>query len=247
MSINVVIISRFGNQSFIDHVKSYDLQRPGGSVNVIYPTDSEYETNLIKPYLYTDKYTLIIYDWSTTLSADINNDIEKIQESTFDLVYLGKYLDTCSKYSLNREINKFSLVSGSNPIGFNAVIMTPVFTQKLLDQLNSKSYYSLSFALSDMEIDTSVVSFATSPNLFVYNPLYNSIDTSKSYNVKTEECIGVTSQLTPPSDNNLIIFWIILIILIVCLILWFLFSYTSFGYKTKYYDVKELKNNTLKI
>lgn len=242
MSINVVIISRFGNQSFIDHVKSYNLEGPEGIIRVVYPTDSEYETTLIIPYLDTTMYNLIIYDWSTTLSVSINNDIEKIKESTFDLVYLGKYLDTCSKYALNREINQFSLVSGSNPVGFNAVIMTPIFTEKLLNQLNSKSYYSLSFVLADMEIDTSVISFATSPNLFVYNPLYNSIDTSKSYNVKTEECIGVTSQLTPPSDNNLIIFWIILIILVVCLILWLLFTYTSFGYRTKYYDVREVKN-----
>jgi hypothetical protein len=55
------------------------------------------------------------------------------------------------------------------------------------------------------------------------------IDLSKSYNVKTTECQGITSQVIPPSDNNLLIFWIILIIIGVCLIIWLLLNFTSFG------------------
>lgn len=228
MSINLIIISRYSNTQFVNHVQSLNLA-PVGDTNIIYPTDDTYETSLVIPYLRTDMYNLIIYDWSTTLSTTYNADIATILTSSFDLVYLGKYLDTCNMYNLDKNISNFSLVKGTNPIGFNAVLLSGDFTNRLIPKLQTGDYYSIAYAIAEMNITETVVEFATSPNIFVYNPLYNSIDLSKSYNVKTTECQGITSQVIPPSDNNLLIFWIILIIIGVCLIIWMLLNFTSFG------------------
>jgi hypothetical protein len=228
MSINLIIISRYSNTNYIDNIKSYNLALEANT-NIIYPTDTQYETSLIIPYLKTDMFNLIIYDWSTTFSSNVSDDVNQILTNTFDVVYLGKYLDTCNNYSVSKSIDNFSLVTGTDPVGFNAVLITGDFANKMIPYLQSGKYYTIAYTIGDMSIETTVNSFAVSPNMFVYNPLYNSIDTSKSFSVKTMECQGLNSQINPPSDNNLTIFWIILIIIGVCFIIWAMLIYTPLG------------------
>ena len=235
MNINLIIISRYGNQDFVNKVKSFNLATPENT-NVVYPNSEQHETTLIIPYLKlpTDDswYNLIIYDWSTTLATNILDDIQDIYSSlseNFDVLYLGKYLDTCSNYSIKENINSFSLVSGTDPVGFNAVILTTSFSEKLIPYLQNNKFYTLTYAINDYKIQNSIVEYSTAPNLFVFNPLYTSIDLSNSYSVKSEECQGITSQIIPPSDNNLTIFWILIIICAVALIIWLFINFTSYG------------------
>jgi hypothetical protein len=227
MDINLIIISRYSNTEYLNHIQQLLNFIP--NPKIIYPNDNTYETSLIIPELVTDKYNLIVYDSSTSLSGTLQDDIEKVLLVNSEVVYLGKYLDTCSNYSVNQDINNFTLVNGTDPVGFNAVLLSGEFTDKLIPYLQSGKYYSIAYAINNYKVENDIVEYATSPNIFVYNPLYNSIDLSKSYNVKTTECQGITSQITPPSDNNLVIFWILLIVIGVCLIFWCLLNFTSFG------------------
>jgi hypothetical protein len=231
MSINLIVISRNPNsETYIDNIKSYEITSLNDT-HIIYPNDTSYETGLILPVLNTDAYNLIIYDWSTSLLSkeSIQNLLQEIMTKNSDVVYLGKYLDTCNKYQIQSNIENISLVRGSDPIGFNAILINPSFTVQLKNELESKTYYTISYAISVLNIENSINTLAVSPNMFVYNPLYNNIDSSKSYNIRTEECQGITSQITPPSDNNLNIFWILVIVIIVALLIYLSVNFTSFG------------------
>jgi hypothetical protein len=236
MSINLIIISRYnsdaGNQQYINNIKSLNLAAPENT-NVVYPSDTIYETTLVSPLLKIEDgvYNLIIYDWSTTLNSSINANISTILTKTFDVAYLGKYLDTCNNYSPITSIGSFTLVSGTEPVGFNALVMNKSFSEKIQPFLNNSKYYSVSYAINSYKIENEITELATSPNLFVYNPLYNAVDLSNVYNIKTEECQGITSQIVPPSDNSLLIFWIIIIIIGICLIFWIVLNFTTVGYR----------------
>ena len=249
MSIKLIIISRYNNQSYIDKIKSYNLV-PESDTVVIYPNDTTYETTLIIPELIGYDNYLIVYDWSASLESSPSTNISNILSSAvvtssgYDIIYLGKYLDTCSKYNLNTNIDNFSLVTGSDPIGFNACIISSSYSQKLVTEMQNNTYFSISYAISNLNIvtQTPYTIYAISPNMFVYNPLYNSIDLSKSYSVKTTECQSDNSQVVPVSDNNLVIFWIIIIIVGICIILWLLLNFTTFGINTKYFNKAYLES-----
>jgi hypothetical protein len=235
MSLNLIIISRYNNADFINNIKAYNLTDEPNTT-VLVPTSESTESSQIAPLINPAVNNIIIYDWSTTTNANpstIVNDI--ITAGGFDLVYLGKFLDTCSNYSLQSSLTEVDLVTGTSPVGFNAILLSPSFAAMFQTYLNTNAskYYSLSYALLDLKVTNNYTSLAVSPNLFVYNPLYNSIDTSKIYSVKTTECEPVTSQITPPSDNALMVFWIILIIVAACVILFIILNYTTFGIKSR--------------
>lgn len=243
MSINLIIISRYNNQNFIDNIKSYNLTTEENT-HILVPTNDTTESSQVAPLINTALNNIIIYDWSKTLNdspSDLVNDI--VSEGGFDLVYLGKYLDTCSKYSLQSNISNLNLVSGTSPIGFNAILLSPTFSVTFQNYLNDNAskYYTIDYALLNLKISNNYTALAVSPNLFVYNPLYNSIDTSKTYSVKTTECEPITSQIAPPSDNALMVFWILLIVIGVCVILFLILNYTTFGIKSRE-KIKILQN-----
>jgi len=239
--VNLIIISRYPNTEYLNYIQGLNLS--SNPTNVIYPTDDVYETTLISPLLSTTKVNLVIYDWCYTYDVNINTNIGSVLTymgaNSTDVAYLSKYLDTCNNYSVSQNYTNgaitFSVVSGTDPIGFNAVLLSGSFATKLKPKLDTGKYYSIAYAINSLKIDEPVKEVAVSPNLFVYNPLYNSIDTSKTYNVKTTECQGITSQIEPPSDNNLLIFYIFLIIIGVCLIIWILLNFTSFGINIEKY------------
>jgi hypothetical protein len=251
MSNKLIIISRYGNETYINKIKSYNLV-PEVDTVVIYPTDTVYETTLILPELTGYTNYIIIYDWSVSLESSPSTSISNILSSSvivdngYDIVYLGKYLDTCSKYNLNSNIDNFSLVTGSDPIGFNSIVISSSYAAKLTTELQNSTYFSISYAIANLNVvaESPYIVYAVSPNLFVYNPLYNSIDLSKSYSAKTTECQSDNSQIIPGSDNNLVIFWIIIIIIGICLILWLLLNYTTFGINTKYFNDTYLENKS---
>ncbi len=235
-AINLIIISRYENTDFLNTVQGYNLENSGTVTVINQPTNGLDEVTQVRAALNASMTNLIIYDWSVTLEADPSAQVQSIIGSvTADLVYLGKFLDTCSKYAIQSNISNFNIVSGTEPVGFNAILMTPSFTGSLISFLdaNVNKYYSLAYILLEMNISNPYTSYAVSPNLFVYNPMYNSIDTSNSYSVKTTECEPITTEIVPPSDNSLMIFWIILIVVGVCLIVFVLLNYTSFGVNTK--------------
>jgi hypothetical protein len=246
MTLKLIIISRYQNENFINNVKSYNLATEENTV-VIYPTNDIYETTLIKPELVGFDNYLIINDWSISMEASPATNVDNILAyftSGYDVVYLGKYLDTCNRYNSYTNIDNFTLVTGTEPIGFNAVLISNSYAVKLIEEMNKNIYYTINYAMANLNLtsETPLSIYAVSPNIFVYNPLYNTIDLSKSYGVKTSECQMINPQVIPPSDNDLTIFWILLIIVAVCIILWLLLNFTSFGINTKYIE-KSIKQN----
>jgi hypothetical protein len=238
MSINLIIISRnSGAESYVNNIKSYNITDEANT-HVVYPSSSETEASLVAPLLNSGVPNLVIYDWSTTLVSDISSTINDILLKTFDIVYLGKYLDTCNKYSPDSTVSNITMVVGTDPVGFNAVLMTGDFAAKLKTELETNTYYSVIYAIQTININSPINALATAPNLFTYNPMYNTIDSSQSYSAKTEECQPITSQITPPSDNQLEVFWIILIIILVALLLWLLTGFTKFGINSKAFMMK---------
>lgn len=237
MTIQLIIISRYNNTEYINNINSYFSS--GYNSVTVNPTETNYETTLVSANLDISKYNLIIYDWSfsqNTSPSTIVNDL--ISAAGFDLIYLGKFLDTCSKYSVQSNVGSapsMNIVSGTDPIGFNAILISPDFAGRLQSFINANAnkYYSLSYALNDLAISETYIRYAISPNLFVYNPLYNSIDESQAYSVKTTECEPLNSQINPPDDSNLMIFWIIIIIIITCLIILFIVNFTPLGKRKK--------------
>jgi hypothetical protein len=231
MSINLIIIARDPNaQTYIDTVKSYNITTEENT-NVIYPTDTTYETSLVIPLLKGDMYNIIMYDWCFTLYSpeDISIFLDTVVQKSFDVVYLGKYLDTCNKYLVDSKVQSLDFVTGTSPLGMSAVLLSGAFATTLKNELMAHTYYSINYAINILSINSTVNSFAISPNLFVYNPLYNSIDVSKSYSVKTTECQALPSEMNPPSDNNFDIFWVFIIIIFSALIIWVLVTFTSLG------------------
>jgi hypothetical protein len=231
-NIDVIIIQKQTiTNDYVTRIQGYNLQTAAGgtgTVSVILPTSSSSEVQeflALTPN--TTRYNLIIYEWSDCIlpnNSDIYSVINDIVTSTgaWDVNYLGKWMDTCNKYSSIFESGKFNIVANSEPVGFNAVLLTPSMTQKLVTKLTGSSYNSINYALQDIGIDEDIIYNAVSPNLFTYDPLYNTVDLSKIYNVKSNECIGTTSEVTPPSDNDLTFFWILLLIIGISLLIWFI-------------------------
>lgn len=233
-NIDVVIIQKqTTTNDYVSRIQGFNLQTAAGgtgSVSVIQPTNSSSEVQeLLNLGLNTSVYNLIIYEWSDCiLPANSNiysviNDIITSAE-VWDVNYLGKWMDTCNKYSTTFDSGKFNIVANSEPVGFNAVLLTPSMTQKLITKLNSGGYTSINYALQDIGIDETIIYNAISPNLFTYDPLYNTVDLSKVYNVKSNECIGTTTEVTPPSDNDLTFFWILLLVIGTALLIWFVIT-----------------------
>ena len=229
--IDVIIIKKqTTTNNYVTRIESYDLENAAGgtgSVDVIQPTNTSSEVQeflALSPKV--NRYNLLIYEWSECIlpnNSDIYSVIDDIVTSTgWDVNYLGKWMDTCNKYSSISESGKFNIVANSEPVGFNAVLLTPNMTQKLVTKLTGSSYNSINYALQDIGIDEDIIYNAVSPNLFTYDPLYNTVDLSKIYNVKSNECIGTTSEVSPPSDNDLTFFWVLLLVIGTALIIWFI-------------------------
>ena len=120
--------------------------------------------------------------------------------------------------------------------------MSKNFSSNIKPYFESSKYYSVSYAINNYKIDNTITDLATSPNLFVYNPLYNSVDLSNVYNIKSTEFQGLMSQLIPPSDNDLLIFWVIIIIIGIFLIFWIILNFTSFGASIRENKIKINQN-----
>jgi hypothetical protein len=261
VNIQITIISRCSDPDqvsfYIDRIESYEIGNNGTTyTKVITPTNSQPETSLLISNeclnLTPGWYNLIIYDWAMSIidSTEINSIIESILNldqnvNPWSAAYLGKFMDTCTKYNPFAETgtnNQFDIVENSEPAGFNAVLLTHDMSQSLYSRLTSNvAYYSINYAIQDIGIDDSSIKYiALSPNLFTYDPLYNKVDVNKVYAVKSNECVGTTSEVTPPSDNDLTFFWILLIIIGVGLIIWFIISTQNESYKikTKSYNYK---------
>jgi hypothetical protein len=250
-NINVIIISKVGpdNTEWTDTIKSYDLATSSPSnTTIIYPTSSLPETNALIDSgalnLNSSWYNLIIYEWADCIlptNTDIQNVIDSILNTTqpWDTAYLGKWMDTCNKYSTFEDSGKYNLVIGSEPTGFHAVLLNNTMSNKLNTALTDGKviYYSINYALLDIGIDdTSINYIAVSPNLFTYDPLYNVVDESQVYAVKSNECVGTTTEVSPPSDNDLTFFWIFLLVIGVSLIV--LFVITTNKESSKYIGSK---------
>lgn len=242
-NINVIIISKVGpdDPTWTDNIKSYNLATSAPSnTTVIYPTENLPETTAIidaNALNLTDSswYNLIIYEWSTCVlpnNSDIQNVISAILATSepWDTAYLGKWMDTCNKYTSFEDVSKFNLVANSEPAGFNAVLLNHNMSVKLNTALTDGKviYYSINYALLDIGINDNAINYiAVSPNLFTYNPLYNVVDESQIYAIKSNECIGTTTEVSPPSDNDLTFFWILLLIIGIALAIWFVVTINS--------------------
>ncbi len=242
MNLNVIIFQKTSDDTYKTRVESYNYVSAPNTKNIIVipPSTTQSDPTLLAPELSTSDYNLVIYDWSMTLKNDtlstlISNTIalNTTPDEIFNVAYLGKWSDTCAKYTTlyNTGFEPFTIVGGTDPVGFNAVLLTPTFSQKLKDKITSSSkiYGSINYVIQEIAIDETVKYIAYSPNLFIYDPLYNAVDDNVTFYAKTQECVSFNSQVTPPNDNALTIFWILLIIVGVCIILWLMLSSRGFG------------------
>lgn len=241
MSLNVIIFQKTSDTSYKDKVEAYNYSSPVSHTTVVIPPSTESDPTLLAPQLDTSKFNLVIYDWSMTLKNDtlatlISDTIalNTTPDEVFNVAYLGKYSDTCAKYTTlyNTGFEPFTIVGGTDPVGINAILLTPSFSQTLKDKItapDAKIYGSINYVIQEIAIDETVKYIAYSPNLFIYDPLYNAVDDNVTFYTKTQECVSFNSQVTPPSDNALTIFWILLIIVAVCIILWLMLSSRGFG------------------
>jgi hypothetical protein len=257
-NIDVIIIQKqTTTNDYVTRIQGFNLETAAGgtgTVSVIQPNDSTSEVQLLLGLgVNTSVYNLIIYEWSDCIlpaNSDIYSVINSIvtSTSTWDVNYLGKWMDTCNKYSTTFDSGKFNIVANSEPVGFNAVLLTPTMTQKLITKLTGSSYTSINYALQDIGIDETIIYNAVSPNLFTYDPLYNTVDVSTVYNVKSNECIGTTTEVSPPSDNDLTFFWILLLVIGTALLIWFIITThrESVENYTCKMDIRESLNSVVK-
>jgi hypothetical protein len=255
MGLNIIIFQKNNiTNSYALIVEGYNYSAAPATKTIVPFSSTITEPSLLVNYLNDTEYNLIIYDWSKTLNDGqlaslLASLINNIAVTPWDVAYLGKWSDTCSKYSVlnDADYQPFILVNGSDPVGFNAALLTPAFSIKLKNKINANpvnKYKSINYVINEIASEEATKYVAFSPNLFVYDPLYNSVDDNVTYYAKTQECVSFNSQVTPPSDNALTIFWILLIILSVCVILWILFNSKSFGVTRKINSSKELTTKT---
>jgi hypothetical protein len=246
MILKVIIFQKTSDTSYKERVENYNyVSAPNTKEVIVIPpsmdSNPKSDPTLLAPQLSTTDYNLVIYDWSLTLK---NNDLATLISNTinlnttpgnvFDVAYLGKWSDTCAKYTTLYTTNfePFTIVGGTDPVGFNALLLSPSFSEKLNQKITApgaKTYGSINYVIQEIAIDETVKYIAYSPNLFVYDPLYNAVDDNVTFYAKTQECVSFNSQVTPPNDNALTIFWILLIIVGVCIILWLMLSSRGFG------------------
>ena len=243
MNLNEIIFQKTTDTSYKDRVAAYNyVVAPNTKTSVVIPpSTTESDPTLLAPQLSTTDYNLVIYDWAMTLKNDtlaslISSTLalNTTPDEIFNVAYLGKWSDTCSKYTTlyNSGFEPFTIVGGTDPVGFNALLLTPSFSEKLKTKItssNPNTYNSINYVIQEISIDETVKYIAYSPNLFVYDPLYNAVDDNVTFYAKTQECVSFNSQVTPPTDNALTIFWILLIIVGVCIILWLMLSSRGFG------------------
>ena len=239
MSLNVIIFQKTSDTSYKDRVEAYSYGVH--TTEEIPPSTTESDPTLLAPNLNPSVYNLVIYDWSMTLKNDslatlISSTINlnTTPGNVFDVAYLGKWSDTCAKYTTlyTSGFEPFTVVGGTDPVGFNAVLLTPTFSEKLKNKINASNpntYNSINYVIQEIAVDETVKYIAYSPNIFIYDPLYNAVDDNVTFYAKTQECVSFNSQVTPPNDNALTIFWILLIIVGVCIILWLMLSSRGFG------------------
>jgi hypothetical protein len=251
-SVDVIIIQKYvptppTTNPYLERIDNYELNTvlspDNGFEEIIQPNNDNKETTLALPFLSNNptNYKLIIYDWAMATQSDsgevrdfIKNNVIALNDdpaTAWDVFYLGKWMDTCNKYQNIPTLNTiFNVVNGTNPIGFHCVLISAAANTILIEKLNTGNYNTINYALQDMIIDNPDLKYnASSPNFFVYDPLYNSVDESQVYNVKSNECIGRTSEISPPSDNDLTFFWILLLVIGVALIVWFVISSKNEG------------------
>jgi hypothetical protein len=258
LNIRVIIISKCSDPTqtdfYINRIEDYGIAKDSSEYKVITPTNNQSETGLLISQnclkIETGWYNLIMYDWAYSIleNSDIISAItyilNNIDQSTnpWSAAYLGKFMDTCNKYNTFTNTGPFSIVNNSDPAGFHGVLITDQMSQLLYNKLTNPDtvYYSINYALQDIGIDdTSIHYIALSPNLFTYDPNYNAVDINKVYAVKSNECTGTNSEVTPPSDNDLTLFWVLLIIIGVGLIIWFIITSQNESYKIKMKDNNE--------
>lgn len=245
MGLNIIIFQKNNiTNSYALVVQSYNYGATATKTIVPFSSTTT-DPSLLVNYLNDSDYNLIIYDWSKTLNdGQLEGFLTTLINTAssvlpWDVAYLGKWSDTCSKYNVinNVDYQPFIIVNGSDPVGFNAVLLKPSFSLLLKNKINTNpvnKYKSINYVINEVSSEEGNINYiAFSPNLFVYDPLYNSVDDNVTYFAKTQECVSFNSQVTPPSDNALMIFWILLIILLVCVILWILFNSKSFGVQGK--------------
>lgn len=258
-SINVIILQKSTDASYSSTVSGYFID--GGGITYTKTTvdisGGEIETTAIKNSIDTTAgvFNIIIYDWSVCITpSNINAillEIIALGVSSWNVAYLGKWMDNCTKYShLADSIANTNIeyVVNSEPLGFNAVLLDHDTSLALYNFIDTNpSYNSINYALQEIGITQPSTTFiATSPNLFTYGPLYNTTDTSKTYAVKTQECSLTNSEINPPSDNNLTFFWILLLVLGTGLIIWFILTSRQEGKEIRAENQMIAKQNQMK-
>ena len=126
MGLNVIVFQKNNSTNvYSDKVKNYNYGT-GATINVI-----NFNVNYTDPtllvnsgYFNTSDTNLIIYDWSATLNdGQLDSLLVTLIGASWDVAYLGKWSDTCSKYNVENDVDyiPFTIVNGTDPIGFNAV------------------------------------------------------------------------------------------------------------------------------
>jgi hypothetical protein len=198
-----------------------------------------------------DKYAFVIRDTAITSSnsADVAEYFSKLLNIndtgnyTYDVCFLGKFLDNCNQYSDEKNIGLSSNSNGSTDTvvetgaylarttgarGIEAILFSPSGIKKFLSDItkypsfNETMYYAV-HGVGNNDGVLRAVSFT--PSLYNFNPQYI---TSMNDYVKTSECANVKTVSNPtPTTGNILQFFIFMIVVVLILVgVYFLFKIT---------------------
>lgn len=171
-----------------------------------------------------EAYCLVLTDRVLSICNDkvVAETIKKcVSIHDFDLAYLFKYNDRCQMHSELANYGTISIVNSHSPNGLEAILYSPSGRDMILGKrsLKNKKLFSCKKGLESLLrkniYDGNLRCIATTPNLFQYDILNNSLS-YKEYHYRNE-CIPL--QLTPKaasvSGSRVLIVLVFIFLLIV--------------------------------
>jgi hypothetical protein len=182
----------------------------------------------------SEDYVIVVKDTScsTTSASDLSRTIawaikETEQKDGFDIMWLSKWMDDCSKHRIiATDARGMSVVKTSSPYGLQCLLFSPAGVKKMLNLSVPKSNISLSEYLNANVRRNAIKAVALHPSPVKF-------DTSEAQNSTDEyakmcECADPKGLVKPQkSSSNLGIFTFILIAILIAASIYILVNFGS--------------------
>lgn len=231
------------------------------SINILNPVVNDYDSDYFLTYTALissnpEDYVVICKDTAISSSSSqtifdfmqtiINKNISDSNNS-FDICYMGKWMDRCNQYTNITDVNSSGLKTANtiSPNGILCLMFSPEGRAKFLEIYNiNTNPIPVQTAINNQSLGHHLngkiglkTSFSNSKKFYAITtiPSIINFDITKRKSddefIKTVECRNIQKETknTDVNNSNMMFFWFIIIILIVIFFVWIIFKYSSYN------------------